>query len=150
MDTDNILAQRFISAARLAARGAYAPYSNIRFGCAVAFGDEKDIYTGANVENAAYGSTICAERVAICAAVAQRRATGKSLQLTHVAISRVDEHGDPVFGLTPCGACLQVMAEFGSLTTTILLDNLYSLGATDTRMLGDLLPAPFYIPREQA
>lgn len=139
--------QRLITAARLAATGAYAPYSQIKFGCAVAFEDEsKDIYTGANIENAAYGSTICAERTAICAAVARRKAEGKSYRLTHLAISRVDEHGDPVQASMPCGACLQVIAEFGSERMPVLVDGFYKIGQVERFKLADFLPQPFYFP----
>ena len=144
---DANLQEKLVAAARQAALGAYSPYSRIRFGCAVLFeNDDKDIYSGANVENAAYGSTICAERVAICAGVVSRQREGKSRQIAYLAISRVDERGASVAGAMPCGACLQVIAEFGSLTTEIVLDNLYRIGDTEVRILGDLLPTPFYIP----
>lgn len=146
MDAD--LQTRLIAAARSAAKGSYSPYSKLRFGCAVLFeGDDKDIYCGANVENAAYGSTICAERAAICHGVVSQTLRGNFRQITHLAISRVDERGEPALGSMPCGACLQVIAEFGSLTTEIVLDNLYRIGDTETRLLGDLLPSPFYISR---
>jgi cytidine deaminase len=80
--------------------------------------------------------------------VSLRRAANKTLKLTHVAISRVDEHGDPRTGCMPCGACLQVMAEFGSLTTEILLDNLYHFGETAEFTLGNLLPEQFWFPAD--
>lgn len=137
-----------IAAARKAATGAYAPYSNARFGCAVLFEGDATIYTGANVENAAYGSTICAERVAICAAVARRRVDNQCLKITHVVVSRVDEHGDPRTGSVPCGACLQVVAEFGSLTTAVLLDGFYRLGETAQFTMTDLLPEQFWFPAD--
>lgn len=139
--------RQLISAARLAATGAYAPYSRIQFGCAVLFEDEhKDIYSGANIENAAYGSTICAERAAICAAVAKRKAEGKTFKLTHVAIARVDEHGDPIQAAQPCGACLQVIAEFGDDNTAIWIDGFYQSGQVERFKLPDFLPQPFYYP----
>jgi cytidine deaminase len=81
---------------------AYAPYSNFHVGAAVV--DEQGrIFTGCNVENLSYGLTICAERVAISSAIA---AGAKSLS-TIVVVADTDT---PV---SPCGACRQVMAEFG-------------------------------------
>lgn len=144
---DAALHNFLISVARQAATGAYAPYSRIRFGCAVAFdGDDSDIYTGANIENAAYGSTICAERAAICAAVAKRNTKGKSCRLTHVAVARVDKYGDPIQASQPCGACLQVIAEFGRAGTVILVDGFYRIGRVEHFTLNDFLPQPFYFP----
>lgn len=81
---------------------AYAPYSNFRVGAAVCTVDG-EVFTGCNVENVSYGLTICAERNAIAAAIA----TGHQ-QLTSIAICGADQQST-----MPCGACLQVMAEFG-------------------------------------
>jgi cytidine deaminase len=90
--------------ARAAMKTAYAPYSKFHVGAAVLLDDGR-IFTGCNVENASYGLTICAERNAIFAAVA---ATRKKPVITAVAV--VNKRGVPC---SPCGACRQVIAEFG-------------------------------------
>jgi len=83
---------------------AYAPYSKFQVGAAVLIRDGR-IFTGCNVENASYGLTICAERNAIFAAVAA--SAGKP---AIVAVAVVNRRGVPC---SPCGACRQVIAEFG-------------------------------------
>ena len=101
MSLDELAAQ-----ARRAALGAFAPYSGFRVG-AVVVGAEGERHTGANVENAAYGSSICAEATAISGAVAQglRKIEG-------VAVACIDATG--VDGAYPCGNCRQLMNEFGT------------------------------------
>ena len=88
-----------ILAARSAQRHAYAVYSNYQVGVGIQSASG-EIYSGCNVENVSYGLTICAERVALFAAVAQGHREFKGLAL-------VTPDGSP-----PCGACLQVLAEF--------------------------------------
>jgi cytidine deaminase len=83
---------------------AYAPYSKFRVGAAVLLSNGK-IFTGCNVENASYGMTNCAERTAIFSAVAQ---LGPKIEVR--AVSVVNDHGVPC---SPCGACRQVIYEFG-------------------------------------
>ena len=90
-----------IRAARAAKKRAYAPYSNFRVGCALLAADGK-VYLGANVENAAYSPSICAERVALPAAIVDG-------QRDLVAIAIVGD-GEPL--CTPCGVCRQVLFEF--------------------------------------
>jgi len=83
---------------------AYAPYSNFQVGAAILLKDGR-IFSGCNVENASYGLTICAERNAIFAAVA---ASPKKPEIVSVVV--VNQRGAPC---SPCGACRQVIAEFG-------------------------------------
>ena len=91
--------------ARHAALGAYAPYSGFRVG-AVVVGADGERYDGANVENAAYGSAICAEANAISTAVARGLR-----QIEGVVVACIDAEG--VDGAYPCGNCRQLMNEFG-------------------------------------
>jgi len=95
---------RLVAAARSVLECAYAPYSKFHVGAAL-LSESGTIYSGCNVENASYGLTICAERAAICAAVA---AEGPGLRLRALAVL----NGDDV-PCSPCGACRQVIFEFG-------------------------------------
>ena len=117
--------------ARQAATQAYVPYSRFQVGAAVLCGDS--VYTGVNVENASYGLSVCAERSAIFNAVARgaRRID---------AICVYTPTSAPV---TPCGACLQVIAEFGrdALIVCCADDD----AAEQRHALADLLPAPFQL-----
>jgi cytidine deaminase len=92
--------------ARQAALGSYSPYSGFRVG-AVVVDEHGGVHTGSNVENAAYGSSICAEATAISGAVAAglRRIAG-------VAVACID--AESVDGAYPCGNCRQLMNEFGT------------------------------------
>jgi cytidine deaminase len=115
-----------VRAARAARRRAYAPYSQFPVGAA-ALAADGSIYAGANVENASYGLTQCAERVAIQNAVAAGRRA-----LRAVAVAGPD-------GISPCGACRQVMAEFGIRTVLIAGPS----GRPAVVPFADLLPRPF-------
>jgi cytidine deaminase len=121
--------QKLVEAA-LAVRGnAYAPYSKFLVGAAVLTANER-IVTGTNVENASYGLTICAERVAVTAAVA---AGARSIGAVAIATSG---------GASPCGACRQVLAEFGGSMEVILVDA-DDPGQVRTTSLDQLLPEQF-------
>lgn len=107
---------------------AYAPYSHYSVGAAVLAGSGR-IYSGVNVENAAYPTTMCAERVAIFSAVCQG-------EREFEAIAVVTANGG-----TPCGSCRQVMAEFGLETVVIIADQEGNLLQETT--VEQLLPAAF-------
>lgn len=94
-----------IAAARRAVEKAYAPYSNFRVGAAILLEDDQ-VFSGCNVENASYGLTNCAERSAIFAAVSE--IGGAAVKIRAVAV--VNERN---VACSPCGACRQVIAEFG-------------------------------------
>ena len=93
--------RELLSLARDAARNAYVPYSQFPVGAAVECADGS-VFTGCNVENAAFGSTICAERTAIVKAVSEG----------HTEFRRIAIYGEGKNYCMPCGACRQVMAEF--------------------------------------
>ncbi len=91
--------------ARAAAESSYSPYSHFRVGAAVV-GEEGEIFTGANVENAAYPVSSCAEATAINTAVSQG-----IRKISVVAVACIDARD--VEGAYPCGRCRQIMSEFG-------------------------------------
>ncbi|HWC74010.1 MAG TPA: cytidine deaminase [Gemmatimonadales bacterium] len=91
-----------VAQARAAMHNAWAPYSNFHVGAAIEAADGK-VYVGCNVESASYGLTICAERMALGAAVA-----GGARKLKRVVVTT--EVDPPA---APCGACRQLLAEFG-------------------------------------
>jgi cytidine deaminase len=96
--------ERLLRAARQAMKNAYVPFSQFRVGAAILTSRGK-IFLGCNVENSSYGMTNCAERTAIFSAVAK---DGPDLEILAVAV--VNDHGVPC---SPCGACRQVIYEFG-------------------------------------
>jgi len=124
-------AKALIKAARQVRLRAHAPYSRFLVGAAV-MDRRGGIHVGCNVENASYGLTVCAERNALAAAVA---AGARAIQAA-VVVTNADPPA------TPCGACRQVLAEFGSPQTPIWLAG--TSGAEIVKHdLGALLPAAF-------
>lgn len=99
---------KLLRAAKQAMKHAHAPYSQFRVGAAVLLTNGK-IFSGCNVENASYGLSNCAERTAIFSAVAE---VGPGIEIR--AVSVVNDHGVPC---SPCGACRQVIFEFGPNAT---------------------------------
>ena len=96
--------EELAEAARAAAHGSYSPYSKFRVG-AVVVGSGGEIFTGANIENAAYPSSSCAEATAIGTAVSQG-----IRKIETVAVACID--ADDIEGAYPCGDCRQIMSEF--------------------------------------
>ena len=117
-----------IQTAIAARRWAYAPYSHYPVGAALLTQSGK-IYDGVNVENAAYPTTICAERVAVFKAVSEG-------ERKFEAVAVVTDNGG-----SPCGSCRQVLAEFG-LETVVLIANAEGELLEETTV-GDLLPHAF-------
>jgi cytidine deaminase len=118
-----------VAAARRARERAHAPFSRFHVGAAVEDADGR-IYTGCNIENATYGLTVCAERVAIFKAVSEG-----ARRLRRIAIVADTEALTP-----PCGACRQIIWEFCG-DAEVILANLR--GDTETFRMRDLLPRPF-------
>jgi cytidine deaminase len=126
IDADTLLAE-----ARAAAAASYSPYSRFRVGAAVASAGK--VFRGCNVENASYGLAICAERSAVFAAVAAGHR-----RIEAIAVACIDaDPGAAAAALMPCGACLQVMREFGDAATPVHIDR------SGSYALGELLPHPF-------
>ena len=115
--------------ARAARRRAYAPYSHFFVGAAVRAGGR--VFDGANVENASYGLTLCAERAAVMAAV-----LAGARELGGVAVASGTSPPTP-----PCGMCLQTLAEFAGPDLPVALAG--AGGAVVQTTLGELLPRGF-------
>jgi cytidine deaminase len=96
--------ERLLRGARKAMKNAYAPFSKFKVGAAI-LTSKGDVFLGCNVENSSYGMTNCAERTAIFSAVAEK---GPKLEILAVAVTNAQ--GVPC---SPCGACRQVIYEFG-------------------------------------
>ncbi len=129
---DETRRQQLIDAARRAREAAYAPYSNFKVGAAVLTA-AGEIFSGCNIENASFGATICAERVAIFKAIA-----GGCRDLTYLVV--IADTPEPV---APCGMCRQVLAEF-SPDCRIIMANL--AGQKRLVNLKELLPLAFRLP----
>jgi cytidine deaminase len=110
-----------LAAARAAKVGSYSPYSRFRVGAAVLL-ENGEVVTGANIENASYGLTCCAERVALFSAIV--RCAGNKSSLRAIAVSCGDTPGLPDNSLMPCGACRQVMVELLPEDAPVYIDGL--------------------------
>lgn len=104
--------EHLIQSAQEVMMRAYSPYSHFKVGAALLTADGK-VFTGCNVENASYGLTNCAERSAIFSAVVQ---TGPAMKIKAIAVAN-----DQDVPCSPCGACRQVIAEFGPDATVVFL-----------------------------
>jgi cytidine deaminase len=128
MGTDPALT-RLVEAARAARERAHAPFSGFRVGAALETADGT-VVTGCNIENASYGLTLCAERVAVFKAVSEG----------HRDFRRVVVVGDTRNPTPPCGACRQILWEFGGNLEVVLAD-LHEIRATFS--MKALLPHAF-------
>ena len=127
MLTDEIC-QKLVQAALDVRHRAYAPYSHYSVGAALLTRSGR-IFTGVNVENSVYPLGICAERTAVFSAVTEG-------EMDFIAIAVATSNGG-----TPCGACRQVLAEFGEAIEVLLADDEGRLVRQTT--VGELLPAAF-------
>jgi cytidine deaminase len=127
---DDKLRDRLTKAARGTMKNAYAPYSRFKVGAALLTSSDA-IFTGCNIENASYGLTNCAERTAIFSAVAM---LGPKMKIRAIAV--VNSHGVPC---SPCGACRQVIYEFGPGATVFFL----GLQGWNAMPIEELLPEGF-------
>mgnify|MGYP004517518083 FL=1 len=129
--------RELIALAISARKNAYTPYSGYAVGAALIAGSGR-VYTGCNIENAAYTPSNCAERTAIFKAVSEGER-----EIVRIAIAAAPRKLDPPFPAypTPCGVCRQVMAEFASPDLPVLL----AKSEQDYRCvtLADLLPLSF-------
>jgi cytidine deaminase len=123
--------ERLIDAARTMLDRAYAPYSKFHVGAAI-LTEAGNLYTGCNVENASYGVTNCAERTAIFSAVA---AEGPGMKLKAVAVLN-----SATMPCSPCGACRQVIYEFGPKALIVYQGD----GKLSEATAEQLLPAGFH------
>ncbi len=124
---------QLLEAAQSVLQNAYAPYSRFRVGAAI-LTHLGNLFTGCNVENSSYGLTICAERAAIVSAVAQEG--GDRMKIRAVAV--VNEKGTYC---PPCGACRQVMFEFGADAVILLQEG----DALKQVTMTQLLPGAFQL-----
>jgi len=129
MKSGSLKFRKLIALAKAAQKNAYAPYSKFRVGAALLAKSGK-VYTGVNVENASYGLTNCAERVAMGKAVSEGERTFEAIAVVA-----------PSDALSPCGACRQVLAEFGDMKV-ICVDSRNTKRARTYKVSG-LLPKTF-------
>jgi cytidine deaminase len=125
-----VMRERLLRAARKVMKNAYAPFSNFKVGAAI-LSSKGEVFVGCNVENASYGMTNCAERTAIFSAIAKG---GPKLEIEAVAVT--NDQGSPC---SPCGACRQVIYEFGPRAIVFYRGK---KGPTQS-LITDLLPEGF-------
>lgn len=127
-------AEKLYLLAAAAAKNSYSPYSGFAVGAAL-LTEDGTVFTGCNVENASYSVTVCAERVALCTAVAAGYRKFKA-----IAVAGGRDHSELTV-CPPCGLCRQALAEFcGSELSVILSDG---EGGIAEHSLGELLPMSF-------
>ncbi len=126
--------QELIKKAKEAKEKAYAPYSGFKVGAAVE-AESGIIYTGCNVENSSFGLSMCAERIAIFKAISEGERKFKKIAV-------VANTKGPV---SPCGACRQVMAEFGNFDVILANDD----GEIEQTTVDQLLPGAFDLRRDE-
>jgi cytidine deaminase len=122
--------QSLIDAACRAREQAYAPYSHFRVGAALLAADGR-VFTGVNIENASYGLTVCAERNAV-----GRMVVDGGRRIAAVAVCTDN-------GVTPCGACRQVLAEFAPADGELAVILIDGRGNVRETTLAALLPEQF-------
>lgn len=128
MNLTDEIRQKLVESATQARQWAYVPYSHYAVGAALLTASGR-IYEGVNVENAAYPTTICAERVAVFKAVSEG-------ECSFLAIAVVTENAG-----SPCGSCRQVLAEFGLDTIVLIADTQGTIHREMT--VNELLPGAF-------
>lgn len=111
---------------------SHSPYSQKRIGSSLLLTNGKT-YSGCNIENASYGGTVCAERVAIWKAYSENKT---DIKISEIVVASAEAKPWP-----PCGFCLQVMAEFSTPETLITLTNLNNI--EKTYKFKDLFPEAF-------
>lgn len=121
--------RKLLAAAGRAQRNAHAPYSKFRVGAALLTNTGK-IFTGCNVENTSYGLTNCAERTAVFKAVSEGHRKFKAIAVVA-----------PSDALSPCGACRQVLAEFGEMV--VICADSRNARRVRIHLLSELLPHTF-------
>ena len=129
--------QELIEQARQAMKHAYAPYSGFQVGAAL-LGSSGRVYTGCNVENAAYGPSNCAERTAVFKAVSEGERDFSAIAI----VGGPDTESAPLAHTAfPCGICRQVLAEFCSEDLPVIVAR--SCDDYEVYTLGELLPHAF-------
>ena len=133
-DAPEVSVDTLLAAARRVRDHAYAPYSGFLVGAALET-ESGNVHVGANVENASYGATVCAERAAVAGMIAagERR------------IKRIAVYTEGSAPAMPCGMCRQVLSEFG-LGASVIVGG---PGGSRTTTLAALLPEPFVFERPE-
>jgi cytidine deaminase len=133
-----IIRTTLFAAAQLAQKNSYSPFSGFKIGSAVLWNNEA-ITSGCNIENASYGATVCAERVAIWNGISQQHTLGvlnSSLKIKEILVISSSKEAWP-----PCGMCRQVIAEFGTEKTLVHIANVS--GESKILTFAELFPYGF-------